>query len=203
MNIRDIILRLYDIEAVKFGNFTLKSGIESPFYIDLRLIPSYPLLLKAVSEAMWSKIQFTDFELICGVPYTAMPIATVISMEHNVPMIMRRKEVKNYGTKKAVEGAYKTGQRCALIEDLITSGASIIETIEPLKSEGVIVKDVVVLIDRQQGGTENLQARKVSVHSVMTISDILATLLAAERIEPYDVLRVQEFLNQNQKVSVV
>jgi len=203
MNIREIILRLYDIEAIKFGSFTLKSGIESPFYIDLRLIPSYPLLLKAVSKAMWEKIQFSDYELICGVPYTAMPIATVISMNHNIPMVMRRKEVKSYGTKKAIEGAYKTGQRCVLIEDLITSGSSIIETIEPLKNEGIVVKEVVVLIDRQQGGVDNLLDRKVTVHSVMTITDILTTLLAAEQITVNEVLQVQEFLNRNQKVAVV
>ncbi len=198
-----MILRLHDIEGIKFGNFTLKSGIESPFYIDLRLIPSYPLLLKAVSEVMWDQIQYVDFEVVCGVPYTAMPIATSISLNHNIPMIMRRKEVKDYGTKKAIEGAYRSGQRCVVVEDLITSGTSIVETVEPLKHEGLIVKDAVVLIDRQQGGTQNLLERKVNVHSVMTINDILTTLLAAERITAFNVLQVQEFINQNQRVALV
>lgn len=199
---RDIILRLHDIEAIKFGNFRLKSGIDSPFYIDLRLITSYPILLKSIAEELWKKISHIDFELICGVPLTAIPMATALSLDRNIPMIMRRKEVKDYGTKKAIEGVYRPGQRCVLVEDLITSGISILETVQPLKQEGLIVKDVVLLIDRQQGGRENLEERQINLHAVMTISDILTTLLVEERIDPSVVNKVNEFINQNQRVTV-
>lgn len=203
MDVRDLILRLYDIEAIKFGNFTLKSGIESPIYMDLRLIISYPLLLKAISEAMWRKICHIDFELLCGVPYTAVPIATALSLNHNIPMVMRRKEAKQYATKKIIEGKYRTGQRCVVVEDTITSGSSIIETVQPLKYEGIVVKDVVVIIDREQGGRENLEERGIKLHPVITLNEILLTLSAADKIDLALVKEVQTFIHHHSTVAVI
>jgi len=203
MNVRDLVLRLHDIEAIKFGSFTLKSGIESPIYIDLRLLISYPILLKAISETIWDLIKHKEFELLCGVPYTALPMATAISLSHNIPMLLRRKEAKAYGTKKMIEGKYNSGQRCIIIEDLITSGSSIVETIEPLKYEGVIVKDVVVLIDREQGGRENLTERNVNLYSVLTMSEILIHLVDEGRIDALMVEKVEKFMRENQKVAIV
>ncbi len=196
---RDLIIQLHDIEAIKFGNFRLKSGIESPIYIDLRLIVSYPALLKSIAEALWHKISHLEFEVVCGVPLTAIPMATALSLNHNIPMIMRRKEVKDYGTKKAIEGVYRSGDRCVIVEDLITSGISILETVEPLTQEGLVVEDVVLLIDRLQGGRDNLKDRKINVHAVMSIADILSTLLAENRIDTGVADRVNEYIQENQK----
>lgn len=172
-----LILALYQIGAIKFGDFTLKSGQPSNIYLDLRQIVSHPSILKRVAQALWQAVNTKQFDLICGVPYTALPIATCISLENNLPMILRRKEKKKYGTKQKIEGAYQSGQKCLIVEDIITSGMSILETTAELEEVGLKVSDLAVLIDRQQGGRENLQQKNYQVHSVFTLQEILGTLL--------------------------
>lgn len=194
----DLILKLFDINAVKFGEFKLKSGIMSPIYIDLRVIISYPEILKMVAKAMWEKVAQLQFDLVCGVPYTALPIATAISLEHNIPMIMRRKEVKNYGTKKAIEGYFSLGQKVLVVEDLVTSGSSVFETIEPLKKEGLKVNDVTVLIDREQGGKNHLAKKGYNLHAVFTITEMIDVLQRAEKLETAMATKVKKFIVNNQ-----
>jgi len=171
-----LIHSLYKIGAIKFGCFTLKNGQTSPIYLDLRQIISYPLILQEVADALWNKVHAQSFDVICGVPYTALPIATCMSLKHNTPMIMRRKEIKNYGTKQQIEGAFHPGQSCLIIEDVITSGTSILETADALENAGLTIHDVVVLIDRQQQGRQNLQERNFHLHPVLTLNEILLTL---------------------------
>lgn len=194
----NLILKLFEINAVKFGEFKLKSGIMSPIYIDLRVIVSYPEVLKMVAEAMWKKVENLNFDITCGVPYTALPIATAISLEHNKPMVMRRKEVKDYGTKKAIEGYFEPGQNCLVIEDLVTSGASVFETIEPLEHEGLKITDIIVLVDRQQGGKKHIEEKGYNLHSVLTISEILQTLEKENKLDKDMVEKVKNFINNNQ-----
>ncbi len=194
----ELIEKLFDIGAVKFGEFKLKSGIMSPIYVDLRVIVSYPEILKSVSEAMWEKINNLEFDLICGVPYTALPIATAMSITHNLPMVMRRKEIKDYGTKKAIEGAFTAGQKVLIVEDLVTSGLSVFETTEPLEHEGLKVTDVVVLLNREQGAEENLKNKNLILHAVFTITELLQTLLEKNKINKNIYDMTMKFISDNQ-----
>ncbi len=174
MNNEELIQALYAIGAVKFGDFTLKSGLSSKVYIDLRQIISHPKILAQVADAIWQTIKHCSFDLICGVPYTALPIATCISLKHDIPMIMRRKEKKAYGTKQQIEGVFQPGQTCLIIEDLISTGSSIIETANDLNEVGLKVTDTALLIDREMGGRENLEQKNYHVHSVLTLKEILS-----------------------------
>ncbi len=198
MNERLLIHKLFELGAVKFGNFTLKSGIQSPIYLDLRLTISAPKLLTSIAELMYAKVRNTRPELVCGVPYTALPFATAISIQHNIPMVLCRKERKAYGTGKQIEGIYKPDQQCLLIEDVITSGQSIFETIIPLQQEGLTVQDIVVLVDREQGGKAFIESKGFHVHPICTITMIVKELTQEKRINQETADGVLNFIRNNQ-----
>ena len=182
---RELILALHDIRAVCLdGPYTLKSGLLSPIYIDLRMIISFPSLLSSVVHLMSVLLTPLSFDLLCGVPYTALPIATLLSHTLHTPMIMRRKEAKAYGLKKTIEGVWDRSrpQRCLIVEDLVTSGLSVFETVQPIQEEGVVVEDVVVIIDREQGGKANIEQRGCRLHAVVTISEVVRVLVEEGRI---------------------
>lgn len=189
------ILELYSIGAVKFGEFTLKSGINSPIYIDFRPIVSYPQLLKKIANILWEKCRSLSFDYICGVPYTALPIATAISLEHGVPMVMRRKEVKEYGTRKQIEGVFEKDKRCLIIEDLVTSGKSVLETTSALEEAGLKVVDIVSLLDREQGGKKALKERGYTLHSAIGLTQLLKILENEKKITAATVVNIKQFLS--------
>jgi uridine monophosphate synthetase len=197
MEIEQLILDLHQIGAVKFGSYTLKTGTISPIYLDLRVIISSPKILKEISSNLWEKISSLSFDLICGVPYTALPIASCLSLTQDIPMIMQRKEVKEYGTKKRLEGVFQKGQTCLIIEDVITTGTSIEETLKVLNEEGLKVNDVAVVVDRGQGGKARLEAKGLRVHCLLTLSTILSVLLQEKRIDSETFTKVKDFLVAN------
>src|SRR6186713_806722 len=164
---------LLDAGCIKFGNFTLKSGLQSPIYIDLRQIITYPKLLEQIGAAYLPLLKELKFDRIAGLPYAAIPIATAVSLQGNYPMIYPRKEVKTYGTKAEIEGEYHAGETIVVIDDLATTGGSKFEAIEKLTGVGLVVKDVVVLVDRQSGAKESLAQAGYSMHAVLTIGQLL------------------------------
>jgi orotate phosphoribosyltransferase len=183
-----LIDSLYRIHAVRFGNFTLKSGRQSMVYIDLRQMISYPDLLRRVAALLWQTLSSREkmAERLCGVPYTALPIATCLSLQHNIPMLLRRKEKKYYGTAKLVEGVFEINQNCLIIEDVITTGSSILETASDLRAAGLLVTDTAILIDREEGGRETLEKAGIHVSSVLTLTEILHTLANSALITESD-----------------
>jgi uridine monophosphate synthetase len=159
--------------CIKFGEFTLKSGLKSPIYIDLRQIITYPKLLAEIAQAYLPMLSNLEFSRIAGLPYAAIPIATAISLAGNYPMIYPRKEVKTYGTKAEIEGEYHAGETIVVIDDLATTGGSKFEAIEKLTGVNLVVKDIVVLVDRQSGAKESLAQAGYSMHAVLTITQML------------------------------
>ena len=188
---------LLEAGCVKFGGFTLKSGLKSPIYIDLRQIITYPKLLEQVGAAYLPLLEKLQFDRIAGLPYAAIPIATAISLAGNYPMIYPRKEVKAYGTKAEIEGEYHAGETVVVIDDLATTGGSKFEAIEKLTGAGLIVKDVVVLVDRQSGAKESLAEAGYTMHSVLTISEMLDHWESTEKVEKDKIEATRKFLRKN------
>jgi uridine monophosphate synthetase len=186
---------LLEAGCIKFGEFTLKSGLKSPIYIDLRQIISHPKLLAQVAQAYLPLVSSLQFSRIAGLPYAAIPIATAISLAGNYPMIYPRKEVKSYGTKAEIEGEYHFGETVLVIDDLATTGGSKFEAIEKLTGAGLVVKDVVVLVDRQSGAKEALAEAGYAMHAVLTISEMLEHWEKAGKVEKDKIAATRRFLS--------
>jgi uridine monophosphate synthetase len=164
---------LLDAGCIKFGEFTLKSGLSSPIYIDLRRVIAHPKFLGQVGAAYLPILRRLAFDRLAALPYAAIPIATAISLLGEYPLIYPRKEVKQYGTRVEIEGDYHAGETVVVIDDLATTGGSKFEAIEKLTAAGLVVRDVVVLIDRQSGAQESLAAAGFRLHAVLTITELL------------------------------
>lgn len=188
---------LLEAGCIKFGEFTLKSGLISPIYIDLRRIISYPGLLQKIGEAYLPLLKGLKFTRLAGLPYAAIPIATAVSLQGNYPMIYPRKEAKAYGTKAEIEGEFHEGETALVIDDLATTGGSKFEAIDKLTTAGLKVTDVVVLVDRESGAKESLEQAGFHLHAVLTITQLLDHWEKSGKIEKPKIEETRKFLKSS------
>jgi len=187
---QDLILQLYDLDCILFGDYIQASGEKFPYYIDLRKIISQPQIFQQVLNAYSEILETLTFDRIAGIPYGALPTATGLSLRLHHPMIYPRKEVKAHGTRRVIEGHFEPGETVVVIDDILISGKSAIEGAEKIESQGLNVEDIVVFIDHEKGVKDRLQAKGYRAHSVLKISEINQTLYEAGRIsqEQYQLL---------------
>lgn len=181
-SLESLALTLFDIGAVQLGTFKLHSGRLSPIYLDLRLLPSHPRALRQAAAAYRPCLQKLRFDLLAAAPLAGLPIGTAICLDMERPLIFPRKASKGHGTGKQVEGAWTAGQTAVVIDDVVTSGDSILQTIAALETAGLAVTDAVVLIDRGQGGVATVQAQGYTLHTLFSLPAILDVLVQQERI---------------------
>jgi uridine monophosphate synthetase len=195
--LNSIVISLHEIGAVRFGEFRLHSGRFSPIYLDLRLLASYPAILRQVAGAYIPILSGLDFDLLAAMPLAGLPIGTAVSLQSQLPLIYPRQALKAYGTGRQIEGAWSSGQRVVATDDVITSGASLLQGIAVLEDAGLHISDVVVLIDRQQGGRETLRDQGYTLYSAITLSQMLAILENKDRITPQQHAQVLQSLDRN------
>jgi len=202
MTKEEFIVALHKIGAIKFGSFVLKSGITSPFYINLRDIISYPDIFRGVIELIVREIpENLQIDRLSGVPYTGLPLASALAIHLSKPLIIKRKEEKAYGSKDSIIGSFNQNDQCLLIEDLITSGESILETKETLEQEGLRVDNVIVIIDRSSDGGEGLKRHGINLYKLTTIHEIVATLRAKDLIDSSKEEEIKNFLIKSSKIE--
>ena len=192
---------LLSMGCIQFGEFTLKSGLISPIYIDLRRLVAFPGWMTQVADAYIRQLNQLEFDRIAGLPYAALPIATAISLQGNYPMIYPRKDVKDYGTAAAIEGIYHPGETVAVIDDLATTGGSKFEAIEKLTQAGLNVHDVVVLIDRESGAREALEKAGYRMHAIFSLSQLLEHWEETQRLPAEQIDSVRKFLKATHTVN--
>uniref|UniRef100_A0A5K3ELD7 orotate phosphoribosyltransferase n=1 Tax=Mesocestoides corti TaxID=53468 RepID=A0A5K3ELD7_MESCO len=196
---RDLAHRLFHLGSLNFSGVQLKTGEITPVYFDIRLTMSDPVLLQELSRYMFAMIGHATgdkFDLVTGVPAAAVGLATEVAVQNNIPMILTRKAAKDYGTKKVIEGIWKKGQNVLVIEDVVTYGDSIAETTALLRASGLKVEHALVVVERQQGATENLlKNHGVKLHALLTLDDLLDILAADGLVPPERVIVARDFIS--------
>jgi len=195
-----LALGLFEIGAIKFGEFRLKLHEKnpqaplSPIYIDLRTLRSFPDVMDLAVDVYKELTHGLKFDLYADVPTAATPIVAILSHKTRIPMISPRKEEKKHGIKRPIDGVYKEGQVALLIDDLITSADSKIETISVLEENNIVVRDVVVLLDREQGGVEELRKRGYFCHTALKLKELLKLYVDSNKISQEQYSRTITYL---------
>jgi|TARA_B100001105_G_scaffold125813_1_gene100772 orotate phosphoribosyltransferase len=185
--VKEFVSFLHQKEIIKFGDFTLASGKSSSYYVDLRLVPSYPhefrMMVKYLENQITNDIGLDNFESIVSVPTGGLVIASALAIEIVKPLIYVRSKPKNYGTSKSVEGKIHDGMKVVMIDDVATTGGSVVNAIKSLTDVNIPVKDTYVIVDRMEGANEALAELGVKMHSILNILQITEILYEQKMID--------------------
>ncbi|MDC0927738.1 orotate phosphoribosyltransferase [Nitrosopumilus sp.] len=185
--VKEFVTFLHQKRIIKFGSFTLASGKSSSYYVDLRLVPSYPhefrMMVKYLENQITEEIGLENFESIVSVPTGGLIIGSALAIETVKPLIYVRSKPKDYGTSKSVEGKIHDGMKVVMIDDVATTGGSVVNAIKSLTEVNVPVKDAYVIVDRMEGAKEALAELGVKMHSILDILQIAEVLYEQKMIE--------------------
>ena len=171
---------LHKIDALKFGVFKLTSGKASPYYVDLRVVPSFPDAFRRIcdfcGEYIISQVGLKNFDRIAGVPLAGIPFASQIAYNLQKPFLYVRKGIRRHGRQRRVEGILVSGDRVLLVDDLVTTGLNLKKAAQAIRAEGGVVKEAVAFLDREEGGREKLEKSGIKIHTLLKISEVANTL---------------------------
>jgi len=188
---------LADANVVKFGEFTLASGLVSPIYVDLRILPSYPEAMQIITAELVKVVKKLNPDIVAGAETAGIPLATAISLKTKIPMIYVRKKPKSYGRGEQIEGILKKDQKVILIDDMATNAFSKLKFIDGIKHSEGVVEDVLIVLDREQGGVEALAEKGVKLHSLITLKELLTYMKNNNLIDDNKHNEVLDYLEKN------
>jgi len=201
MNVPDqerLFALLMEVKALQFGEFTLASGKKSPFYLDLRLIISNPELLRLSGQLLAAQMADLPVRRMAAVPYGAWPLGSVAAVTAGLPLLYTRKKVKKHGGQRQVEGHHEKGERVVIVEDLGTTGGSLLQAAALLRGAGLEITHAVVMTERGPQGRPNLRAAGIELRTVFQLADVLTYARATGHIDAAQFAAVQQFVNEVQ-----
>ncbi len=190
---------LVDANIMKFGKFVLASGRESPVYVDIRGVSSYPKPFKIIIDALSKEIEKLNVDIIAGAETAGIPLAAGVALKLDKPLIYVRKRPKGYGTDSMIEGILNKGQKVVLIDDMMTNGGSKLKFIDGIRATEAIIENVAIVVDREQGGGELLGEEGVMLHTLITLRNMLDYMKQKELVDEETVNKVLIYLKQNKQ----
>ncbi|MDH5462979.1 MAG: orotate phosphoribosyltransferase [Nitrosopumilus sp.] len=198
--VKEFATFLHQNGIIKFGDYTLASGKKSSYYVDLRLVPSYPLefrkMVKYLEKDIAQNIGLDEFDSIVSVPTGGLIIASALAMETVKPLIYVRSKPKDYGTSKSVEGKIHDGMKVLMIDDVATTGGSVVNAIKSLKESNISIKDAYVIVDRMEGAGDAFAELGVNIHSILNILEITESLYERNLIDQTVLEKVKKQINK-------
>ena len=199
--VKEFAIFLYKNNIIRFGNFTLASGKNSSYYVDLRLIPSYPhqfrKMIKNLQNLIVEKTGLDDFDCLASVPTGGLVVTSALAIEIVKPLIYVRSKPKEHGTTKSIEGKISAGMKVVMVDDVMTTGTSVLNGINQLKEAGLLVSDLYVIINRLEGGDKALSDIGVQTHQLTDILEITNILFQEKLIDIEIFEKIKNQVNRN------